>query len=55
MTQLNASSRAPLLLRILRRTLTVAAVAITLEWVVQRSSALLDHDASAATRRILPP
>ena len=48
MTQLNASSRAPLFLRILRRTLTVAVVAITLGWVVQRSSALLDHDASPA-------
>lgn len=43
-----APSRAPLLLRILLRTLTVAAVAITLGWVVQRSSALLDRDASPA-------
>ena len=43
-----APSRAPLLLRIFLRTLTVAAVAITLGWVVQRSSALLDRDASPA-------
>lgn len=47
-TQAKAPSLAQTVSRVLLRTLTVAAVAITLGWVVQRSSALLDRDASPA-------
>jgi hypothetical protein len=43
-----AATLATRLLRLLLRLLTVAAVAISLGWVVQRSSALLDRDASPA-------
>lgn len=43
-----AATLATRLLRLLLRLLTVAAVAISLGWAVQRSSALLDRDASPA-------
>lgn len=47
-TQAKAPSLAQKLLRILLRTLTIAAVAISLGWVVQRSSSSLDHSAAPA-------
>ena len=47
-TQAKAPPLARAICRILIRTLTIAAVAITLGWFVQRSSALLDRDASPA-------
>ncbi len=43
-----AATLATRLLRLLLRLLTVAVVAISLGWVVQRSSALLDRNASPA-------
>ncbi len=43
-----AATLATRLLRLLLRLLTVAAVAISLGWAVQRSSALLDRNASPA-------
>jgi ABC-type spermidine/putrescine transport system permease subunit II len=47
-TQAKAPLLAQTISRLLLRALTIAAVAVTLGWVVQRSSALLDRDASPA-------
>ncbi len=47
-TQAKASSLPRQLLQILLRTLTVAVVAVSLGWMVQRCSASLDRDAAPA-------